>query len=164
MLVSEAKEIKAERHKQKYLMTNRFYSLDGNLWNKTAGPRGWSGDEGGGFELVWGWVLITLVILWCIEMWEWMPELLKYKRPVNVQITFTGCLIVVRSVADGLDDWNGCWVVWADLLGGVWWWWVELLCWWVAFMDFMMDCRWFWLFQTLFAGLCLLSAVVTGRL
>ena len=61
---------------------------------------------------------------------------------------FTGRFVIECLLAWGLDDWNGFGLF--DLIcleafdgDGA-----EILYWWVAFMDLVMNCRWFWHFQT----------------
>ena len=72
--------------------------------------------------------------LWIVGIWSVLSASIPYryyvlrmwlcsKRPVNVQITFIGRLVIGCLLADGLGVWNECWVVWPNLLGGIWWWW-----------------------------------------
>ena len=65
-----------------------------------------------------------------------------------------GCLVVVVVLwlewsLGCLNCFASCWLIVVDGDG------VEMLYWWVAFMCFVMNCRWFWLFLNFLHGFSL---------
>ena len=83
------------------------------------------------------------------SVWHYLSQRILIKRPVNVLSAFTGRFVVVW-LCWWFCDWNRFWVVlnwfascWLVVFGrgGV-----EMLLWRMVFMDFVMNCLWFWFF------------------
>ena len=68
---------------------------------------------------------------------------------------FTGRFVIGCLVAGGFVIGMDLGVVWAVFLLGVGSDGAEVLYWWVAFMGFVMNCRWFWLFSNFLSGFLL---------